>query len=154
MITIKRVPKEAETYVVWLIPESVGDVASEGVRGAVRAEPEDLRGVVPRPAVEWTEAEMLRHVVREVEAALTEAGMVTCGTLADRVRRMREERDNRTTERGRLRAELARARDALAEVDAELTSAGMASHGTPAERVLRLSNQAQALRALMKSEGA
>lgn len=43
--------------------------------------------------------------------------------------------------------------DAL-DADAELTSAGMASHGTPAERVLRLSNQAQALRALMKSEGA
>lgn len=152
MITIKRVPKEVETYVVWLIPESVGDVASEGVRGAVRAEPEDLRAIAPRPAVEWTEAEMLRHVVREVEAALTEAGVVACGTLADRVRRMREVRDNRATEH-RLRAELARARDALAEVDTELTSAGMASHGTPAERVLRLANQAQALRALMKSEG-
>jgi hypothetical protein len=94
VITVKRVPREPETYVVWLIPESVGDVASEGARGAVRAEPEDLRGMA-RPAGEWSaaETEMLRTIVREVEAALTECELSPSGTLAERVRRAWQERE-------------------------------------------------------------
>lgn len=108
MITIKRIPTEPETYEVWLIPESVGfDARSFDVRGAVRAKAEDLIACEPcdrlreiaerdREARNATEQECdrFRSAMASVDRALTEAGMAAHGTLAERVDRLRDERES------------------------------------------------------------
>lgn len=101
MITIKRIPTEPETYEVWLIPESVGFDASFGVRGAVRAEAVDLSSDACHFAGMRDALHRLRVTVDDVGAALTEAGMSDHGTPAERVVRLRDERES-------LRAELRR----------------------------------------------
>lgn len=63
-VIIKRIPKEPETYVVWLVPESVGDIASGFVRGAFRATAEDLASL---PGSAATQREKDRARIAELE---------------------------------------------------------------------------------------
>ena len=67
----------------------------------VEAERDRLRGALE---VTRADAARLRATLEEVYGALAEAGMAECGTAAERVRRLREERDAARTHVETLRA--------------------------------------------------